>query len=316
MQQCVRSRGGGRAGTSGRKASAAVAAGQAPLWVRASHAVTGPIALLHPGAMGAVVGAALRGCGATVLWVDAGRSPETAARAEHARLRAAGSLDEALVEASAVLSVCPPHAAIAVAEAVAARRFGGIYVDANAVAPATAERVAAVVEGAGATYVDGGIVGPPPVRPGTTRLYLSGAGGEEVRSWFPDGPLEAIYLGPQPSAASALKVCYAAGTKGVSALMLAVRAVAAAFSVEDDLMAEWRLSQPEFIRRFDHAVETAPKAWRFEGEMLEIAAAFRSAGLPGGFHEAAAAVFSSLDALKDVRDPDWPTIAPALLPEP
>ena len=67
---------------------------------------------------------------------------------------------------------------MAVARAVAG--YGGVFVDANAVAPATVAAIGRIVEDGGARFVDGGIVGPPPARAGTTRLYLSGAAAPEV----------------------------------------------------------------------------------------------------------------------------------------
>ncbi len=60
-----------------------------------------------------------------------------------------------------VLSVCPPHAAIDVAHAVAAEKFTGIYVDANAMSRATAEEIGKIVSAPGASFVDGGIIGSP-----------------------------------------------------------------------------------------------------------------------------------------------------------
>ena len=77
------------------------------------------------------------------------------------------------------MSVCPPHAALDIARQVAG--FGGVYVDANAISPATAREVAGIVEAGGASYVDGGIIGTPPVAPGFIRLYLSGPRAGEFR---------------------------------------------------------------------------------------------------------------------------------------
>src|SRR5262245_66530793 len=127
------------------------------------------ICILHPGEMGTAIGRTLRARGTRVLWVPAGRTAATLARAEAAGLESAPSLRSALEAATVVLSVCPPYAASDVAEAVAAHRFRGVYLEANAIAPDTARRIAARVEAAGATFVDGGIVGPPPARGSSTR---------------------------------------------------------------------------------------------------------------------------------------------------
>jgi len=101
------------------------------------------IGLLHPGEIGAAVGAALRARGTTVLWASSGRSPATVERAERAGLEDVGTVQELSRRSDAILSVCPPHAAVAAARTVA--EFPGVYVDANAVSPATARTIAGVV---------------------------------------------------------------------------------------------------------------------------------------------------------------------------
>ena len=257
------------------------------------------ILLLHPGAMGASVGAALHGNGHVVRWLPAGRSAATASRAQDAGLVAAETLASALAEVEAVISVCPPHAAVEVAAAVAAQGFAGLYVDANAVSPATATRIAGVV---GAGFVDGGIIGPPAWRAGLTRLYVSGAEGSRVAGWFEGSPLDARVV---TGSASALKMCYAAYTKGSTALLLAIRALAEQAGVSAALRAEWDISQPGLGDRSERSAAAAgAKAWRFAGEMREIAATFAAAGLPDGFHLAAAETYHRLAPLKDAQQVD------------
>jgi len=250
------------------------------------------VGLLHPGAMGAALGAELRTAGHDVSWASAGRSAATKERAEGAGLHDAGSLEALASGSEIVLSVCPPHAAEDVAEAVAATGFAGTFVDGNAVAPATARRIAELA--APARFVDGGIVGPPPSGPGTTRLHLSGDGADEVAALFTGTAVEARIHSGGPGAASAVKVCFAAWTKGTAALLLAIRALAEAEGVTDGLLAEWATSLPDLAARSDAARGTAPKAWRFVGEMEESARAFADAGLPGGFSQAAAEVYASV----------------------
>jgi 3-hydroxyisobutyrate dehydrogenase-like beta-hydroxyacid dehydrogenase len=253
------------------------------------YAVTA-VGLLHPGAMGAALGARLRERGHAVLWAGEERSVATRERAAAAGLRDAGTLGALLAEADVVVSVCPPHAALDVARAVAG--FDGVFVDANAVSPATAAAIRGVVEAGGGRFADGGIVGPPPERPGTTRLYLSGAAAPAVAALFDGTAVEAPVLGPDPGAASALKMAYAAWTKGTAAMLLAIRATARAAGVEDALLAEWERSQPDAARRSEAAARaSADKGWRWVGEMEEIAATFAAAGQPDGFHRAAAEVF-------------------------
>ena len=158
------------------------------------------IGLLHPGEMGAGVGAAARAGGSRVLWASEGRGDDTRRRAAAAGLEDANTVAALVGKSDVVLAVCPPHAALDVARAVAGHAFRGLYVDGNAVAPTTSRRSPRSWRRAGATYVDGGIIGPPPDKPGTTRLYLSGAAAERVRALFAPGPLEAIVLPGDPTA--------------------------------------------------------------------------------------------------------------------
>jgi 3-hydroxyisobutyrate dehydrogenase-like beta-hydroxyacid dehydrogenase len=267
------------------------------------------IGLLHPGEMGAAVAGCLTARGHEVRWVSEGRGPATAARAAQAALADAGTVTALAAETGIILSVCPPHAALPTARAVAAAGFPGIYVDANAISPGTARDVRTIIEAAGGRYVDGGIIGSPPAParpghrtgPGGTRLYLAAgpAGREEavpaaeVAVLFEGTALNPVILrNGNLTAASALKMAYAAWTKGSGALILAVRALARAEGVEDSLVAEWALSQPGLEGRSRGAAESAAaKGWRWAGEMEEIAASMTADGLPGGFHQAAAEVF-------------------------
>lgn len=240
------------------------------------------VGLLHPGEMGAAIGNALHATGHDVIWASDGRSEETRRRAT--ALRDVGRLDALVAEAEVVLSVCPPHAALEVATAT--RGFDGTYVDANAISPMRAGEVEALH----ARYVDGGIIGPPPRATGDTRLYLSGAQAAEVAALFAGSTVDARVV---PDA-SALKMVYAAWSKGTAALLLAIRDVARHFAIEDALAQEWRLSQPELFERLAAAERSAArKGWRWVGEMEEIADTFEAAGEPAGFHRAAAEVYRS-----------------------
>jgi 3-hydroxyisobutyrate dehydrogenase-like beta-hydroxyacid dehydrogenase len=254
------------------------------------------IGLLHPGEMGSAVGRCLVEQGHTVLWVPQGRGPATAHRAAAAGLTEAGSLDELAGRSEVVLSVCPPHAARSVAESVIGAKggFGGRYVDANAIAPQTVRTLAEVLTRAGAGFTDGGIIGLPP-RPGSASgpaCYLSGDGAAEVAALFDGTPVRAQLVDGGVGAASAVKLAYAAWTKGSAALLLAARALARAERVEGTLMAEWGVSQPALGQRAEAAARSAAtKGWRWDAEMTEIATAMAGAGLPDGFHQAAAEIF-------------------------
>jgi 3-hydroxyisobutyrate dehydrogenase-like beta-hydroxyacid dehydrogenase len=244
------------------------------------------VGLLHPGEMGAAIGAILRGAGTTVLWASEGRGRETADRAAAAGLEDARTVGDLGARADVILSVCPPHAARDVLASVG--DFDGLYVDANAVSPATARALAAEKP----LFVDGGIIGPPPREAGTTRLYLSGPEAASVARLFDDTNVDARLLSTEVGDASALKMTYAAWSKGSAALLLAIRATARAEGIEDRLLSEWSLSIPGLEARSEGAERSAEaKGWRWVGEMEEIAATFGAAGQPEGFHRAAAEVF-------------------------
>lgn len=267
------------------------------------------VGVLHPGAMGSVVASLLD---RPAWWASAGRSKESFERATAAGLRDAGTVAQLAAEVDVVLSICPPESADDVATEVAATGFGGIYVDANAVSPATATQIAdrfsdpAAGDRAGPRFVDGGIVGPPPTGPGLTRLYLSGPAGAvgEVTELFAGTDLEVRSAGEGIGGASAVKMCFAAWTKGTSALLLAIRALATVEGVDDVLIAEWETSMPDLPGRSDRTTAAVgPKAWRFAGEMREIASTFAAAELPDGFHGAAAELYERLAPLKGHTDP-------------
>ena len=270
------------------------------------------IGLLHPGEMGSAVGGCLTEAGYPVWWASAGRGPATAARARRAGLSDAGTVAGLAGRCDVIVSVCPPHAAVEVARSVAAggggsvaagaggsvaagpgpAGFRGVFVDANAISPACARTVAGIVEAAGASYVDGGIIGLPPVAAGSTRLYLSGPRAGQIRDLFAGTRVDARIVDDRIGSASAVKMAYAAWTKGTAALLLAARALATAEGVQDALATEWGLSQPDLADRTRRAARSAAlKGWRWVAEMEEIAGSMAAAGLPPGFGEAAAEIF-------------------------
>lgn len=248
------------------------------------------IGLIHPGDMGAEVGACLTAIGHDVIWVPEGRSPETLARAKAANLRAVSSMDQLAAESDLVLSIVPPHGAVDVARALAGKTK--LFVDCNAVSPDTAKEIEKILTSAGTDFVDGGIVGPPPAKEGTSRLYLSGTRAAEVAEIFAGSRLEAPILPGGAGAASGFKNCYAAWTKGSDALLLAILTTARNVGVEAELRKEWARSKPELTARLHGAGWAASrKGWRWVREMEEIAKTFVSAGMPAGFHQAAAEIF-------------------------
>lgn len=248
---------------------------------------------LHPGEMGAALAAT---CGGERLWVGEGRSPGTRSRADAVGAIDVGTLGAAVDRADVLVSICPPDRALAVADEVAGHGFAGVYLDANAISPETARSIGERFE----HFVDGGVIGPPPHAAGTTRLYLSGPDATRVAARWNGSVLDVRVIDGGPGAASALKMCFAGWTKGTSALLLAVNALAAAEGVDQALRDEWAVSIPDLTARSEATARaTSVKAWRFAGEMDEIAATFAAAGLPDGYHLAAAETYRRLAPFKD-----------------
>lgn len=262
--------------------------------------MSGPatIAILMPGDMGAAVGAALRRHGHEVVTCLAGRSARTRALAERAGLRDLGSLEAVVGAAEMVLSILPPAAALAQAEAVArAMRAAGrtpVYVDCNAISPMTMRRVAEAVAAAGAPVIDCGIIGRAPTETRQPRFHVSGPDTAPMEALDGHG-IRVIPLGPEIGRASALKMVYAGLTKGTWTLHTALLMAAEAMGLLDEALAEYADSQPQALALMRQRVPELPAdAGRWVGEMEEIAATMRAAGVPAGFHEAAAEVFRIL----------------------
>ena len=255
------------------------------------------VALLAPGEMGAAVGARLIAGGVAVTTCLAGRGARSAALAAKAGLAVAPDLPALLAGADLLLSIVPPGAALALARdvAAAAGQAGAapLFVDCNAVAPETMRAVAAVVAGAGMECVDAGIVGAPPhpTEGKGPRVYTSGPEAERFAALSAHG-LDIRVVGPEIGQASAVKCCYAALTKGFTALGTALLVAAERAGVAAPLAAEFAASQPEasawLLRQLP---SMPPKAWRWVAEMEEIAAVFDSVGVPGGTLRGAADVY-------------------------
>lgn len=265
--------------------------------------------------MGASIAASARAAGHDVIWASAGRSAATRQRAAEGDLRQVDTLAELCDACQIILCVCPPHAAEAVADAVTAASFSGLYCEGNAISPQKAGAIAERMGAAGINVVDGSIVGPPAWQAGTTRFYLSGPAAGQVAALFEGTLTEAIAIGDQIGKASALKMTFAALTKGSTALLAAIYGVAENLDVRGELEREWGLRSAESVQqRRDQVRGVTAKAWRFAGEMQEIAATFELAGLPPGFFEAAFEVYTRMADFKDAEDrPDLEAVLAALM---
>ncbi len=257
------------------------------------------VAILGPGEMGAAVGKAFNDGGVDVVTCLAGRSAPTRERAEAAGFRDVADLETLLGEAEIVLSILPPELAPALAGDVAAAMTSSkntpIYVDMNAVAPQTARAMQGVIEGAGAIYIDGGIVGSPPGRNIPTRFFVSGDQASLMDGLDGLG-IDVRQCGPEIGRGVAVKMCYAAITKGTSALHTAVLMAAETLGVAGEIHEELALSVGQLYKRMENVVPKLPAvSARYIGEMKEIAMAMESAGITPNFHVGATELYQVLE---------------------
>ena len=209
------------------------------------------IGVLHPGEMGSSIGDCLLQCGHKVFWASSERSKASRDRAVSWQERS--TLSELVEEVEAIFSVCPPSEARTLAKEVCDFGFSGIYVDANAIAPQTASEI---LTDFGTSYVDGGLIGPPARQKGSTRLYLSGEFAPEVGSWFEGSLLDVKVITTEMGVqASSLKMAYAGYTKGSSALLILINAFAELAGVRESLIEEWKLSQPDLLKKSEQAAK-------------------------------------------------------------
>lgn len=232
------------------------------------------VAVIATGAMGAAIGARLRDNGARVISPLDGRSEASRRRAADAGIENASKADVAACDF--ILSVVPPGEAVALARRLApvlmASTRKPLYADCNAINPRTMREIEAVLRAAGCDTVDGGIIGPPP-KPGSqsTRLYVSGPHSGRMTTLRGYG-LAIEPMGGKTGDASALKMCYGAFNKGVTALGAAVILAAQREGLADALWREWQLSLPQLHSKLARSIpDMVPKAYRWVSEFEEVA---------------------------------------------
>ena len=278
----------------------------------------GTIAIMSPGDMGSAVGKRLAENGYEVITCLAGRSDFTRNKAAEAGMRDAGSLDALVVEAELVLSILDPGKAIMVATEIARvmRDTGAapVYADCNATSPRTAVELQGIVEGAGAAFVDVGIIGAAPKGdgPGPT-FYTSGPHGARLDELDGKG-IRVASAGPDIGQGSAIKICNGAWNKGAFALYTAVMMAAEHYGFADVLRSRLPGSQAGTVERIDQAIRRLPSlSERYIGEMEQVAETFAAIGLPPGMHQASADLFRMLNETplagerRDEIDPDRTT---------
>ena len=276
------------------------------------------VGILSPGDMGHTVGNVLRQNGLQVITCLHGRSQRTRQLAEKASIVYVPTYPEFVTEADLILSIMVPAQAMSAASAVA----GALketdttltYADCNAIAPQTVRKLGDTITSAGGTFVDASIIGPPPHTPGATRFYASGPD-LNLFSELNDYGLDVRSLGEEIGLASAIKMCYASLTKGLTALCTELLTAASALGVSEALTAEFQLSQSALFERMERGLPSMPpKARRWIGEMEEISATFAHVGLTPNILTGAADMYRFVgdthlaDLPPEARD-EFPTLA-------
>ncbi len=270
------------------------------------------IAVMSPGDMGHAVGALLRRHGLRVITSLEGRSSRTESLAAKAGIDVVADRQALVDEADLLLSILVPAEAEPLARQLApliGRSASDLtYVDCNAIAPETALGISGIVEAAGGSFVDAGIIGPPPRESSAaTRFYASGKEADRL-AVLKDHGLDVRVIGDTAGQASAVKMCYAALTKGTTALMTGLSIAAERMGVRGTLRDEFELSQTQMLERMRrHVPGMVPKAHRWVGEMEEIAKTFQASGLTPKLFEGAAGIYRDVakDPLAQVTQEEW-----------
>ena len=241
------------------------------------------VGILSPGDMGHTVGRVLSTHGLRVITCLQGRSERTRSLAESAKIADVPTYQALVSEAEVILSIMVPAqakaAAQAVADALTETQAELIYADCNAIAPQTTRQLDEIITEAGGRFVDASIIGPPPRNPGATRFYASGPHVGDFEALTPFG-LDVRPLGEEIGLASAIKMCYASLTKGLTALCTELLTAAEILGVSEALRAEFQMSQSALYQRMEGSLPgMPPKSRRWIGEMEEISATFGHVGL-------------------------------------
>lgn len=241
------------------------------------------IGVVSPGDMGQAIAMRLKACGFDVYTALDGRSPRTRELAAQAGLVDCGSMEQLATSCELIFSVLNPGAAVdkarELAAAIGVTGKKPVFVDCNAISPQTVREIDSIIRQAGATFIDAGIIGPPPRGNARTRIYVSGADAE-ILTRITDKNLDIRVAGEHIGDASAVKMCYAAYTKGALALGMETLIAARMLGVDQVLETEMQESLAE-VRKWilSRSEPMPPKAHRWVPEMLEIARTFEGVSM-------------------------------------
>ena len=259
------------------------------------------VGVVSPGDMGQAIAGRLKESGLNVHTALEGRSERTRTLAREAGINDCGSMEKLVAACELVLSVINPGEALGVAGQVAAalRKTGRkiAFADLNAVSPQTARASDRLIRDAGGLFIDGGIIGPPPRgekdRP---RIYVAGPDAYLMEQISHPNLLIRV-LSERIGDASGVKMCYAAMTKGTTALAVELLVAARKLGVEQALEKELRESRNDvFEWQMKNIAAMPPKAYRWVPEMQEIAKTFGELGLTRRIFEGATDIYTMVAA--------------------
>ncbi|MEC9293349.1 MAG: DUF1932 domain-containing protein [Chloroflexota bacterium] len=255
------------------------------------------VGVMSPGDLGSGVGGVLAHNGLRVITSLQGRSEASSNRAAEQGIVDVGSLDDLVTASDLILSILVPSEALAFAESVGESivRTGSqvAFADCNAVSPSTGIKIGEIVTDAGGTFIDAGIIGGSPRTGATPRFYASGEYAMILAELDGKGIAVPVMNGPVGHA-SAIKMFYAALTKGTAALYSATLMSAEKFGLLGELLGELQDTQTETLQAMNSVNSISTKAFRWIGEMHEIAETFASVGLPSEIHTGAAKTFQMI----------------------
>ncbi|MDB5808692.1 MAG: hypothetical protein JWN94_814 [Betaproteobacteria bacterium] len=254
------------------------------------------IGVMSPGDMGQAIALQLKNHGFNVCTALAARSERSKTLAREAGLTDVGTVAALTERCEVILSVMNPGAALSfadeVAQALKVTKRSPLIVDCNAIAPVTMQAIADRITEAGGRCADGGIIGPPPRGTAKTTLYVSGPEAKSLEQ-LANPHIAIAVLSERIGDASAIKMCYAAMTKGTQALMLELLVAARRLGVDAALEAQIKASRSDVYTWAVGALPAMPaKAYRWVPEMLEIAKTFEGAGMTPKILQGAADMYT------------------------
>ena len=255
------------------------------------------VGVMSPGDMGSGVGGILVRSGLRVITSLKGRSEASSTRAAEQGIVDVGSLEDVVASSDLMLSILVPSEALvfaaSAAESIVRTNSHVAFADCNAVSPATGAKIGNIITAAGGMFIDAGIIGGSPRTGAIPRFYASGEHAGILAELDGKGISVPVMRGAV-GRASGLKMLYAALTKGTAALHASTLMAAKSLGLFDDLIHELEQSQSGTLTAMGRVNSISAQAFRWIGEMEEIASTFEDAGVTPNIHAGAAETFQKI----------------------